>query len=375
MEIVPAILGVLRVLVGFLMLVFIPGFALSLVIFPRSGSLRVIDRLVYSVVLSVSASIALVLFMEGVLKLDTTPENITLVIGVFSGLLLMVWLCERGYLNYRLKRSKKPDIPADNEMPPKLYSRETGTTQDQARQGIRTVVPSDNIVRPAGSPQPADAASGMETGGRVKVPDVLIRYKLQESPLPREVQSGIEPAGSKRAPEVPVSVEPEKSPAVHHWVLPEDIPKRPVIPTRPVVQPRVLPRDMPKRPVILTSAEPKEIPESPAVHPWVSPEDIPKHPVILASTELYEIPTRPNVQSRVLSKESLKREENEIVIESIRKLQKDILRDMDMFDILPDSLRKSGKNIENIRIPRKADVDKKLAEVKNELKDLDWLYE
>jgi hypothetical protein len=130
-----------------------------------------------------------------------------------------------------------------------------------------------------------------------------------------------------------------------------------------------------KRPVILPDAEVKETQKSPAVQPPVVSEDVPEPPVLPASAETKERPTRPYEHPYVPLPESLKHEENEIIVESIRKLQKDILRDRDMFDILPPSLRKSGKNIENIRIPKQADVDKRLAEVKEDLRDLDWLYE
>jgi hypothetical protein len=55
-----------------------------------------------------------------------------------------------------------------------------------------------------------------------------------------------------------------------------------------------------------------------------------------------------------------------------RKLQKEILRDLDVFGITPDSFGKSKKNIENIQIPKKSDVDKKLDEIEED-KDIDWL--
>ena len=60
-----------------------------------------------------------------------------------------------------------------------------------------------------------------------------------------------------------------------------------------------------------------------------------------------------------------------------RKLQKEILRDLNLFAITPGSFKQSGKNIENITIPKKADVDKILAELEKDedWQDLDWLYE
>jgi len=56
-------------------------------------------------------------------------------------------------------------------------------------------------------------------------------------------------------------------------------------------------------------------------------------------------------------------------------LQKEILHDLNMFGITPDSFGKSKGNIENIKIPKKMDVNKLLADVEEEMKDLSWLYE
>jgi hypothetical protein len=55
-----------------------------------------------------------------------------------------------------------------------------------------------------------------------------------------------------------------------------------------------------------------------------------------------------------------------------RKLQKEILQDLDMFGLTPDSFAKSKKYIKNIEIPKKSDLPKKLAEIEED-KDIDWL--
>jgi len=46
-----------------------------------------------------------------------------------------------------------------------------------------------------------------------------------------------------------------------------------------------------------------------------------------------------------------------------------------MFGITPDSFGKSKRNIENIKISEKMDINKRLADVEEEVQDLDWLYE
>jgi uncharacterized membrane protein len=139
MDTITVILGGLRVILG-LLLVFIPGFALSLVIFPRLTDLSIFDRLVYSAVLSIVSAIALVLFMDLVPGLEPTLENLTLVAGVFSAGVLMFWLCERWYLNRRLKKHPEPQISEDSLNHQRYYSREINAAKDQFRQDTRTVV-------------------------------------------------------------------------------------------------------------------------------------------------------------------------------------------------------------------------------------------
>ena len=100
-----------------------------------------------------------------------------------------------------------------------------------------------------------------------------------------------------------------------------------------------------------------------------------KSRIVPTGSEPGKIPIHPEVHNQVRSKNILEHPENKLVVDSIRKLQKDILRDLDMFNLRTESFKGSRKNIENIRIPKKADVNKKLAEAKEEMKDLDWLYE
>ncbi len=119
--------------------------------------------------------------------------------------------------------------------------------------------------------------------------------------------------------------------------------------------------------------EPEKVPRSPAIQHTGLPRYLRKH--LAKQTAGGPKETRQKVQTRVLVKESHKQEENRIVVASIRKMQKDIQRDLDKIILSQDSLTGTEKNIENIRIPKMSDVNKKLAEVKDELKDLDWLYE
>ncbi len=91
-----------RIALGFLNLLLVPGLVLSLVLYPRFTDMGLIQRLAYSTVLSISSVISLVLFMDVVLGIDTTPRNISIVLGVFSASMLLIWLCEIWYLSSSL---------------------------------------------------------------------------------------------------------------------------------------------------------------------------------------------------------------------------------------------------------------------------------
>ena len=95
MDTVVVILGVLRIILGFLLLVVIPGFALSLVLFPRLTDLSILDRLVYTAVLGITSAIAFIVFMDLMPGLEFSLENLTIIASVFSAGALMIWLCER----------------------------------------------------------------------------------------------------------------------------------------------------------------------------------------------------------------------------------------------------------------------------------------
>jgi len=101
MDTVPVIVEAARVILAFLNLFFIPGFVISLVFFPRFADLGLIQRLVYSLILSIGAVIAF-LFVDIVLGVGTTPGTISLTLGVLSAFMLVVWLCEIWYLNSSL---------------------------------------------------------------------------------------------------------------------------------------------------------------------------------------------------------------------------------------------------------------------------------
>ena len=133
------------------------------------------------------------------------------------------------------------------------------------------------------------------------------------------------------------------------------------------------------RPAVQTEVEPEQIIPPPKIQTGVELKKIFRHPPEQQSVEQKEIPKPPDDQYRVEQQEILRRQKARIGIQpkaqDKRKLQKEILRDLDVFGVTPDSFGKSKKNMENIIIPKKSDVPKKLADVEEEVQDLDWLYE
>ncbi|MDD1697612.1 MAG: hypothetical protein LUQ36_04550 [Methanoregula sp.] len=531
MDTVPVILGVLRIILGFLLLVGIPGFAISLVLFPRLTDLSVLDRLVYTAVLGITSAIAFVVFIDLMPGLELSLENLTIIASVFSAGALIVWLCERWYLNRRLKTSPGPQISEDSPDHQRYYSREINAAKDQFRQDTRTVVVYHESERLSGmnfishsflldvgeeidiqqvvenkvkgtesfpeSPYPktryfelillehdegqfslvddlqiypvhittkadtqfpgttlqrdslliteriysktsteevqwvyshdfhilafihaeetlaqmVDRVLGIldeiviavKSGVRIqasaedqqalRAPFEEVRtephgsaVKTPDIPQRPEVQQVVQPRDKHRRPVILPGVQDEETPGVTEgetWISTNALHKPPAIQTRvkqedipkiPEFQSGVLSQKIPEQPVIQPGAEQKNIGKIPDIQPRVLPMDKQEIPLRQAGAKPDRIPTRPEVQPRNQSKHYLSPVENKLEVASIRKLQKNILRDLNMFDLTPDSFKRSQKNIEHIRIPKKADVNKKLSE-SEEMLDLNWLYE
>jgi hypothetical protein len=98
MDSVTIIVEGLRAVLVFLNLFFITGLAISLAFFPRFTDMGLLKRLGWSVILSIGTVIASVLFMDFVLGVSATPQNISLGLGLFSMILLVVWFFEVWYL-------------------------------------------------------------------------------------------------------------------------------------------------------------------------------------------------------------------------------------------------------------------------------------
>lgn len=145
------IFGGMRIVFGFLLVLFIPGFTLSLVYFPRSTDIQPLIRLIYSTVLSIGSVMFLLLIMEFVFGVNTTPRNIFLFICLLSGFELIIWHYEKRYLNSTIKKPLK--IPL-NRIPSldyhtllNNYSRIVNSFQDPVRKNnIATIIYHENLT-------------------------------------------------------------------------------------------------------------------------------------------------------------------------------------------------------------------------------------
>jgi len=445
-----------RLLFSFLLIIFVPGFALSLVIFPRLADLSIMDRLVYATVMGISSCIATVVFIDIVPGLEVTVENFALVISCFSLLVLLAWSAERYYLNRRLKK-QEPKILKDNPEREKYNTRAINATKDRFRKDTRTMVIYHESWK--SGLRHIGHSFLMDAGEEIDIQQIA-ENKLDDTdsyivdpPYPKtryfEVvileynDNGSSQIDDLQIYPVHVTKNPkrrEKSPALQNgtlqitkriyqksstsevqWIYSHDFHIFAILhaedtldqmvdlilwkldeivtslkggiqssssrkdphmvknafdtefdgPSNALSQPVYIPEKL----EIQQKAEQKERMKSPEFQPRVLPVDIQKRQELQTNYEPKHVSLHSGVHHQVLVKDSLKHPENKLVVDSIRKLQKDILRDLDMFNLTTESFKRSRKNIENIQIPKKADVHRKLAEAKEEMRDLDWLYE
>lgn len=92
MDITAILLNYLRILLGFLLVLIIPGYLISLLFFQKSSDIGIVERLAYSAVMSIGSVIVCVLFMDVFLGIDTTPLNIVIILTAFCLLLVILWI-------------------------------------------------------------------------------------------------------------------------------------------------------------------------------------------------------------------------------------------------------------------------------------------
>jgi uncharacterized membrane protein len=113
-DIFTMVVGIIRVVLGFFFLFFVPGFAITLALYPRLPDIPAFKRIVLSTVISIGSVIIAVLFLDIVLGVDTTPVNIILIILAISVFTLLIWLIELLYLNRKDNKKIKVFFPKIN---------------------------------------------------------------------------------------------------------------------------------------------------------------------------------------------------------------------------------------------------------------------
>jgi hypothetical protein len=454
MDITTYLFESIRVIFCFFLLLFVPGLALSLVIFPRLADLSTIDRMVYSIVLSISSGIASVVFIDIVPGLDLTLDTFILITSVFSLALLLLWAAERYYLTSRLKK-REPEIPKDNRDPGKYHTRRINAAKDRFRADTRTVVVYHESWK-TGSHHIGHAFL-MDAGKEIDIEQVAEnklnpgdRY-ITDPPYPKTryfeviireyndnglsqvddlqiypvfvtkdlIRSQNGPALPPGALQITKRICQKTSTTLIEWIYSHDFHIFAILHAEDTLSqmvdlilgkldeivsslegdiesaafqkdPRIsknasdtgsdnsrpgpsLPGKIPRHFAYQPGGRSGSLQEPPLNPPGNQPMDIINDVHTIAGPE--EVPPRPGVHTPAQVRDIRKHPENKLVVDSIRKLQKDILRDLDMFNMTTESFKGSKKNIENIRIPKKADINKKLADAEGEMRDLDWLYE
>jgi len=110
------VLEVLRIVFGLIFLLFVPGYALILALFPKKEELSFMERVGFACVLSIVADILTTLFIDLVLHIPTTAVNIVVALLALSALALIIWRVEILLIKMLEKRKQsKAGVGAKNE--------------------------------------------------------------------------------------------------------------------------------------------------------------------------------------------------------------------------------------------------------------------
>ncbi len=97
------ILELLRAIVGLVLIMFIPGYAMTWAFYPERKDITDTERIALSFALSISGVMLSILFIDLLLGIDTTPLNIVLTIIFLTLLSLVIWRIHLYFINSKLK--------------------------------------------------------------------------------------------------------------------------------------------------------------------------------------------------------------------------------------------------------------------------------
>lgn len=99
-DVIAFVFGAVRIIVAFLFLLFIPGLAVSLVVFPGRTDISVFRRIVLSGILSIGTVIISLLILDLFLGVDTTPAAVLIFLVVITVLALVIWGIELAVIRW-----------------------------------------------------------------------------------------------------------------------------------------------------------------------------------------------------------------------------------------------------------------------------------
>jgi len=94
-----------RVIFGFLLILFLPGFAIILILL-RKNKFNIPEKIIFSCVLSIAITFLMALLLDIVLGVDTTAINMILSLSLVTIFAFFIWSVQSGNLKKFLKKSK-----------------------------------------------------------------------------------------------------------------------------------------------------------------------------------------------------------------------------------------------------------------------------
>ncbi|MEN6488125.1 MAG: hypothetical protein ABFD66_04470 [Smithella sp.] len=101
--------GFARIFLDLAFLMFIPGFAISLVFFPFLSDIPIFERLIFSGIASIGTAMVAVLFLDVALGIESGPGNALLILIIITVAVLLLWRIECVFLKkFRITASSIP---------------------------------------------------------------------------------------------------------------------------------------------------------------------------------------------------------------------------------------------------------------------------
>jgi len=399
MDTVPLIIEGLRIVLGFLNLLFVPGFVLSLALYPRFTDLGLIQRLAYSTVLSISSVISLVLFMDVVLGVDTTSQHISFGLGVFTASLLVIWLCEIWYLSSSLPAKVHRKFSGSYQGLQNFFSRIINSRRDRFTVTAMTRVvwhenvPSDrnhvdhsyliDVSEELEIQQVDEAKWKIAEGALLPPPYPRTRYfELVITEFREEGQSLIDdlnvyPVLVTKKPGVTLfghsirrgalkitgRIYEKTDTAEIQWIYSHDFHLFAILHSEDTLR-QMVDRVLIKLDEIATSVK-----SGSRISSHIEETQKLKDEFEVVLERPRKVPSAPAGSRRPEPRALARPTESDR-----RKLLAEITRDLHVHHVTPETFRSSDRMIADIKIPEKTGVDKILDSI-NELKDDDWLYE